>query len=56
MKYVTPTSLAAAAAAAAAFILMSALNTRGHEGTAFGEPGDPNKPARTIRVIMREDE
>jgi uncharacterized cupredoxin-like copper-binding protein len=27
----------------------------GHQGFAAGEPGDPQKPARTIKVVMRED-
>ena len=26
-----------------------------HESFAAGRPGDPNKPARTIKVVMRED-
>jgi len=27
----------------------------GHQSFAAGEPGDPQKPARTIKVVMRED-
>jgi uncharacterized cupredoxin-like copper-binding protein len=27
----------------------------GHQGFAAGEPGDPQKPARAIEVVMRED-
>jgi uncharacterized cupredoxin-like copper-binding protein len=26
-----------------------------HESFAAGQPGDPNRPARTIKVVMRED-
>src|SRR5262245_36603821 len=26
-----------------------------HQGFAAGEPGDPNKPVRTIKVVMREN-
>jgi len=26
-----------------------------HGRTAFGEPGDPKKPARVVRVVMREE-
>src|SRR5215831_3622357 len=26
-----------------------------HESFAAGRPGDPNKPARAIKVVMRED-
>jgi len=33
----------------------AALSARGHEATAFGEPGDPKKPSRTVHVVMRED-
>src|SRR5262245_16178452 len=41
----------------AALVVALALNAGalGHESTAFGEPGDPKKPSRTIRVVMRED-
>jgi uncharacterized cupredoxin-like copper-binding protein len=51
MKHVTP----ALAAAAFAFISMSLPPTLGHEVDAFGEPGDVNKPSRTVYVVMRED-
>jgi len=27
----------------------------GHQSFAAGEPGDPKKPARTIKVVMRDD-
>ena len=27
-----------------------------HEETAYGRPGDPKKPARTIEVVMKENE
>ena len=44
-----------AAAAALVLISMSPPRTLGHEAGAFGEPGDPNKPSRTVHVVMRED-
>ena len=28
----------------------------GHEETAYGKPGDPKKPARVVRVVMREQD
>src|SRR5262249_16539557 len=43
-------------AAAIALAFISTLpGTFGHEAAGFGEPGDPNKPSRDVRVIMRED-
>jgi uncharacterized cupredoxin-like copper-binding protein len=27
----------------------------GHQSFSAGEPGDPEKPARTVKVVMRED-
>jgi uncharacterized cupredoxin-like copper-binding protein len=44
-----------AAAVLVAFFSLSALSTRGHEAHGFGERGDPNKPSRTVHVVMRED-
>src|SRR5205823_11678059 len=26
-----------------------------HEATAFGEPGNPNKPARVVEIAMRQE-
>jgi uncharacterized cupredoxin-like copper-binding protein len=49
--------------AASAFVAASLLATQAraggpaghsHDVTAFGRPGDPKKPARTVEVVMRE--
>jgi uncharacterized cupredoxin-like copper-binding protein len=44
-----------AAAVLAAFVWLSIPCAIGHEAHAFGGPGDPNKPSRTVHVVMRED-
>ena len=44
-----------AAAVVVAFVSLSLAHALGHEALAFGEHGDPNKPSRTVRVVMRED-
>ena len=44
-----------AAAVVVAFVSLSIAHALGHEPLAFGEHGDPNKPSRTVRVVMRED-
>jgi uncharacterized cupredoxin-like copper-binding protein len=38
-----------------AFSALSASGALGHEAHSFGESGDPNKPSRTVYVVMRED-
>jgi len=45
---------------ASAFLSQTALAApgaagHGHEGFSAGEPGDPKKPARTVKVSMHED-
>jgi uncharacterized cupredoxin-like copper-binding protein len=53
------TSARLAAAVAAAFLSSAALASPGHvhdqgQATAYGEPGAPAKPARTVQIAMRE--
>ncbi|HVI28650.1 cupredoxin family protein [Hansschlegelia sp.] len=50
--------LIAAAAFAAVLAPSAALADPGHDGKAraYGEPGDPSKPARTVEVVMTEAE
>jgi uncharacterized cupredoxin-like copper-binding protein len=39
----------------AAPAVQAAMNHGGHShGAAFGEPGDPSKPARSVEIVMRE--
>jgi uncharacterized cupredoxin-like copper-binding protein len=38
-----------------AFASLSIPSAVGHEVHAFGGPGNPNKPSRTVHVVMRED-
>ena len=47
------------AALAAALLPLPTLADKGHahhheEAAAFGEPGDPQKPARSVDIVMRE--
>ena len=44
-----------AAVVVAVLVSLSIPSAVGHEAHAFGGPGDPNKPSRTVHVIMRED-
>jgi uncharacterized cupredoxin-like copper-binding protein len=44
-----------AAAVVVALVSLSIAHALGHEALAFGEHGDPNKPSRTVHVVMRED-
>lgn len=44
-----------AAAVVVAFVSLSIPHALGHGALAFGEHGDPNKPSRTVHVVMRED-
>ena len=43
------------AAVVVAFVWLSIAHALAHEALAFGEHGDPNKPSRTVHVVMRED-
>jgi uncharacterized cupredoxin-like copper-binding protein len=54
IKKANPVSLRAAALLAT-FVSISIPNAVGHEAHAFGGPGDPNNPSRTVHVVMRED-
>lgn len=49
-------TLIVTAALAAALAPAVALADPGHDGKAraYGEPGDPSKPARTVEVVMKE--
>lgn len=48
-------SVVAASMASPAVALADPGHSHRHGGaTAYGEPGDPRKPARSVRVIMRE--
>ncbi|MFC7052522.1 plastocyanin/azurin family copper-binding protein [Hansschlegelia quercus] len=42
------------AAVAAIAIPAAALAHSDHESTAFGEPGDPKAPSRTVEIVMKE--
>src|SRR5262249_60722150 len=60
-KEPTPMSKFATAAAVLALLLAPSVTlvcTQAHEGHpdfSAGEPGDPKKPARTVRVLMHDD-
>jgi uncharacterized cupredoxin-like copper-binding protein len=68
MKHRLPAALlaaliAGAALPATAITALAGPGAHGHahhhghdEATAFGEPGDPAKPARTVEVAMRESD
>ena len=43
------------ALAGAGRIVLPAIAHEGHEHFAAGEPGDPKKPAREVRVVMFDD-
>ena len=44
-----------AAAVVVTFVSLCIPQALAHEALAFGEHGDPNKPSRTVHVVMRED-
>ena len=42
------------AAAAAVLLAAASVGVEAHGAASAGEPGDPNKPARTVEVVMSE--
>jgi len=56
MKLITSSLLFGALCLAVPALAASGPAGHSHDDTAFGQPGDPSKPARVINVSMKETE